>query len=54
MDIFTRFNRKNIQDRQVDTLIRLSKEITADGKVEQAEAEFRNWRNIQNFSIAYL
>ena len=40
MDIFSRFNRKNIQDRQIDTLIGLSKGITADGKVNQAEAEF--------------
>lgn len=40
MDIFTRYNRKNIQDRQVDTLIGLSKGITADGKVDQAEAEY--------------
>ncbi len=40
MDIFTRFNRKNIQDRQIDTLIGLSKGLTADGKVDQAEAEF--------------
>lgn len=48
MDIFTRFNRKNIQDRQIDTLIGLSKGITADKAVNQAEAEFlRNWL-IQN------
>ena len=40
MDIFTRFNRKNILDRQVDTLIGLSKGLVADGKVNQAEAEF--------------
>ncbi|MBN1683789.1 BRCT domain-containing protein [Candidatus Bathyarchaeota archaeon] len=40
MDIFTRYNRKNIQDRQIDTLIGLSKGITADSKVDQAEAEF--------------
>lgn len=40
MNIFTRFNRKNIQDRQIDTLIGLSKGITADGKVDQSEAEF--------------
>ena len=40
MDIFTRFNRKNIQDRQIDTLIGLSKGLVADGKVNQAEAEF--------------
>lgn len=40
MDIFTKFNRKNIQDRQIDTLIGLSKGLTADGKVDQAEAEF--------------
>jgi NAD-dependent DNA ligase len=40
MDIFTRFNRKSIDDRQVDTLIGLSKGVLADGKVSQAEAEF--------------
>ena len=40
MEMFTRFNRKNIQDRQVDTLIGLSKGLIADGAVNQAEAEF--------------
>ena len=40
MDIFTKYNRKNIQDRQADTLIGLSKGITANGEVDQAEAEF--------------
>jgi len=40
MDVFTRFNRKNIQDRQIDTLIGMSKGVSADGKVNQAEAEF--------------
>jgi len=40
MEVFTRFNRKNIQDRQIDTLIGLSKGITADNIVGQAEAEF--------------
>lgn len=40
MEIFTRFNRKNIQDRQIDTLVGLSKGLTADGKVDQGEAEF--------------
>lgn len=48
MDIFTRFNRKHIQDRQVDTLIGLSKGITADGKVDQAEAEFLQTWLVQN------
>lgn len=48
MDIFTRFNRKNIQDRQVDTLIGLSKGITSDGRVDQAEAEFLQTWLIQN------
>lgn len=44
MDIFTRFNRKNIDDRQIDTLIGLSKGLLADGKVDQAEAEvLLNW-----------
>lgn len=40
VDIFTKFNRKNIQDRQIDTLIGLSKGVSADGNVNQAEAEF--------------
>ncbi len=40
MDLFTRFNRKSIDDRQIDTLIGLSKGLVADGKVDQAEAEF--------------
>lgn len=40
MDIFTRFNRKNIDDRQIDTLIGISKGLTADGKIDQSEAEF--------------
>jgi hypothetical protein len=39
MDIFTKYNRKNIQDRQIDTLIDLSKGLLADGKVDQTEAE---------------
>lgn len=44
MDIFTKFNRKSINDRQIDTLIGLSKGLVADGKVNQAEAEvLMNW-----------
>lgn len=44
MDIFTRLNRKSIDDRQIDTLIGLSKGLLVDGKVDQAEAEFLlNW-----------
>ena len=44
MDLFTKFNRKSIDDRQIDTLIGLSKGLTADGKVDQSEAEFlMNW-----------
>lgn len=39
MDIFTKFNRKSIDDRQIDTLIGLSKGLLADGKVDQSEAE---------------
>lgn len=39
MDIFSRFNRKSIQDRQVDTLLGLAQGITADGRVDQSEAE---------------
>lgn len=40
MDIFTRFNRKSIDDRQIDTLIGISKGLLADGVVDQAEAAF--------------
>jgi len=40
MDLFTRFNRKSVDERQIDTLIGLSKGLIADGKVNQAEAEF--------------
>lgn len=40
MNIFCKFNRKHIQDRQIDTLIGLSKGLCADGKVDQSEAEF--------------
>lgn len=40
LDLFTRFNRKHIDDRQIDTLIGLCKGLTADGKIDQAEAEF--------------
>lgn len=40
MDNFRKFNRKSIDDRQIDTLIGLSKGLTADGKIDQSEAEF--------------
>lgn len=44
MDKFVRFNRKAIDDRQVDTLIGLSKGLVADNQINQAEAEFLgNW-----------
>jgi len=48
MDIFTKFNRKNIQDRQVDTLIGLSKGILANGEVDLKEAEYLYGWLIQN------
>ena len=48
MEIFTRFNKKNIQDRQIDTLIGLSKGLVADGTVNQSEAEFLLTWLIQN------
>lgn len=48
MDLFTRYNTKDMQDRQIDTLIGLSKGLLADGVLVQSEAEFlRNWL-IQN------
>jgi len=40
MNLFTRFNRKSIDDRKIDTLIGISKGLVADGKVDQAESEF--------------
>ncbi|MCW9026706.1 MAG: BRCT domain-containing protein [Thiovulaceae bacterium] len=40
MDLFSKFNRKGIDDRQIDTLIGISKGLVADGKVDQSEAEF--------------
>ncbi len=44
MDIFTQFNRKAIQDRQVDTLIGISKGLIADNTINTMEAEFlMNW-----------
>lgn len=48
MDSYVRFNRSSICDRQVDTLVGLSKGLVADGVVNQSEAEFLvNWL-IQN------
>ncbi len=44
IDLFAKYNRKNIQDRQTDTLIGLSKGLLADGSVNQKEAEYlHNW-----------
>lgn len=52
MDIYSRFNSKNIKDRQTDTLIGLSKGLVADGKVNQAEAEFLLSWLIQNNQVS--
>jgi NAD-dependent DNA ligase len=56
MDIFTKFNRKAIDDRQVDTLIGLSKGLLADGRIDSSEAEvLRTWlaqnRRISNHPV---
>ena len=56
MDIFTRFNRKSIDDRQIDTLIGLSKGLLADGRIDPAEADcLRTWlaqnRHISNHPV---
>ena len=48
MNLFTKFNRKSIDDRQIDTLIGISKGLVADGKVDQSEAEFLLSWLIQN------
>lgn len=52
MDIFKKYNRKSIQDRQIDTLIGLSKGLTADGKINQEEAKFLFSWLIQNQAIS--
>ena len=38
--IFSRYNRKDIQDRQIDTLIGISKGLIADGRIERIEVDF--------------
>ena len=44
MDLFTRFNRKSIDDRQIDTLTGISHGLIADGEIDQSEAEYLfNW-----------
>ncbi len=40
MSIFVQFNRKSIDDRQIDTLIGLSHGLLADGKIDGLEAQF--------------
>ena len=40
MDNYVQFRCQEIGQRQVDTLIGLCKGVVADGKVNQAEAEF--------------
>jgi len=48
MDIYKKFNRNKIEDRQIDTFIGLSKGLIADGMVNQKEAEFLQTWLIQN------
>ncbi|WP_005225040.1 BRCT domain-containing protein [Marichromatium purpuratum] len=54
MDLKTldRFNRKAICDRQIDTLIGLSKGLIADGRINQEEADFLHGWLIHNQSAA--
>ncbi|MBF2755271.1 MAG: BRCT domain-containing protein [Gammaproteobacteria bacterium AqS3] len=40
LDQYTKFNRKSLQDRQIDTLIGLAQGFIADDQINQAEAEF--------------
>ncbi len=40
LGIFLKFNRRSIQDRQIDTLIGISAGLVADGKINQEEATF--------------
>ena len=48
MDIYTKYNQSHISDRQIDTLIGLSKGIAANGEVDQAEAEYLQTWLVQN------
>jgi hypothetical protein len=48
MNIFTKYNTKGMQDRQIDTLVGLSKGLTADGVINFAEAEFLQTWLVQN------
>ena len=52
IELLTRFNRKNMQDRQIDTLIGISKGLIADNVINQAEAEFLHGWLIQNRSVS--
>lgn len=40
MDPFLPFNRKSVDDRQIDTLIGLSKGLLGDGRIDATEAQF--------------
>ncbi len=47
-DLFVRYNRKSIDDRQIDTLIGLCKGLAADDKVVQSEAVYLQTWLMQN------
>ena len=51
-DPYLIFNRKDVADKQIDTLIGLCKGITADGVVSQQEAEFlQGWLAANEITI---
>lgn len=52
LDLYRRFSRKRIQDRQVDTLVGLSKGLVADGRIDVEEASFLHTWLVQNASAA--
>ena len=55
IELLTKYNHKNIQDRQTDTLIGLSKGLLADGSINQKEAEyFPNWVFANNIILKPL
>ena len=48
-----RYNSKAMQERQIDTLIGISKGMLADGIVSQEEAEFlQNWLGVNKAAVA--
>ena len=52
LDPFMQYNKKQVHDRQIDTLIGVAKGIIADGVVNQQEAEYlQDWLALNRLTI---